>query len=123
LLGQSVTARAALARGDSAGALKLLQQLVPTAGRGALIWNPWESLGGERLLLAELRLARGEFVEALRLARNFDAPVPVSYVLYLPASLKLRLRAARALGDEQLAQRVRARLVALGRRELIGDGP
>ena len=123
LLAQSVTARAALARGDSAGALKLLQQLVPTAGRGALIWNPWESLGGERLLLAELLLARGEFVEALRLARNFDAPVPVPYVLYLPASLKLRLRAARALGDEQLAQRVRARLVALGRRELIGDGP
>jgi Flp pilus assembly protein TadD len=123
LLAQSVAARAALARGDSAGALKLLQELVPTTGRGALIWNPWESLGGERLLLAQLRLAHGEFAEAIRIARNFDAPAPVPYVLYLPASLTLRLRAALALGDERLAQRIRARLLALGRRDLAADVP
>jgi hypothetical protein len=81
LLARSVLARATLAGGDSAGAMKLLQELVPTTGRGALTWNPWESLGGERLLLAELRLARGEFAEAMRVARNFDAPGPVPYVL------------------------------------------
>jgi tetratricopeptide (TPR) repeat protein len=120
LLARSVLARAALTGGDSAGATKLLQELVPTTGRGALTWNPWESLGGERLLLAELRLARGEFAEAMRVARNFDAPAPVPYVLYLPASLRLRLRAARSLGDEGEARRVRARLVALGRRDLTG---
>jgi eukaryotic-like serine/threonine-protein kinase len=123
LLARSVSARAALAGGDSTGAMTLLRELVPTTGRGALTWNPWESLGGERLLLAELRLARGEFAEAIRVARNFDAPAPVPYVLYLPASLKLRLRAALTLGDEGLAQRVRARLAALGRPDLIGDGP
>ncbi len=123
LLARSVMARAALARGDSAGALKLLEELVPTTGRGALTWSPWESLGGERLLLAQLRLARGEFAEAIRVARNFDAPAPVPYVLYLPASLRLRLQAARAIRDEGLAQRVRDRLVALGRRDLTLDGP
>jgi hypothetical protein len=123
LLAQSVTARAALARGDSAGALKLLEELVPTTGRAALTWSPWESLGGERLLLAQLRLARGEFAEALRVARNFDAPAPVPYVLYLPASLRLRLQAARAIRDEGLAQRARDRLVALGRRDLATDAP
>ncbi len=123
LLARSVAARATLARGDSVGALRLLQELVPTTGRGALTWNPWESLGGERLLLAELRLARGEFAEASRIARNFDAPAPVPYVLYLPASLALRLRAARALGDERLAERVRGRLAALGRSDLATDGP
>jgi tetratricopeptide (TPR) repeat protein len=123
LLARSVMARAALARGDSAGALKLLEELVPTAGRGALTWSPWESLGGERLLLAQLRLARGEFAEAIRVARNFDAPAPVPYVLHLPASLRLRLQAARAIRDEGLARRVGDRLAALGRRDLALDGP
>jgi hypothetical protein len=122
LLARSVMARAVLARGDSAGALRLLEELVPTAGRGALTWSPWESLGGERLLLAQLRLARGEFAEAIRVARNFDAPATVPYVLYLPASLSLRLQAARAIRDEGLARRVRDRLVALGRRDLTVDG-
>ena len=123
LLARSIGARAALAGGDSAGAMRLLQGLVPTTGRGALTWNPWESLGGERMLLAQLRLARGEFAEAMRLARNFDAPAPIPYLIYLPASLTLRLRAARSLGDAGEARRVRARLVALGRPDLIGDRP
>ena len=115
LQARSVRARAALAAGDSAGALRLLQDLVPTAGRGLLAWNPWESLGGERLLLAQLRFARGEYAETIRLTRNFDAPAPVPYVLYLPAGLELCLRAAEATGDQVLAQRVTERLAALGR--------
>ena len=123
LLAQSVAARAALARGDSAEALKRLQALIPNAGRAALTWEPWQSLGGERLLLAELRLARSEFAEAIHIGRNFDAPGPVPYVLYLPASLALRLRAARALGDEWLAQRARTRLEALGRGDLAKASP
>jgi hypothetical protein len=103
--------------------MKLLQELVPTTGRAALTWSPWESLGGERMLLAELRLARGEFAEAMRLARNFDAPAPIPYLIYLPASLTLRLRAARSLGDAGEVRQVRARLVALGRPDPIGDRP
>jgi tetratricopeptide (TPR) repeat protein len=122
LQARSVAARAALASGDSTRAVKLLQELVPTAGRGALLWNPWESLGGERLLLAELRMARGEFAETISLTRNFDAPASVPYVLYLPATLKLCLRSALALGDQVLARRVEARLAALGR-EGASDGP
>jgi len=67
-------------------------------------------------------MARGEFAETIRLTRNFDAPASVPYILYLPASLKLCLRSAVALGDQVLARRVEARLAALGR-EAASDGP
>jgi hypothetical protein len=116
-------ARAALARADSAEALRRLSALVPTARRRPLEFDWWESLGGERLALAELLLARGQFAEALRVASIFDSPTPVIYLIYLPASLSVRLRAAQALGDAVLAERFRARLVALGRNDLLGLSP
>jgi len=123
LLARSVAVRAALARGDSAEALQRLEALVPDASREALTWEPWESLGGERLLLAELRLAKGEFGEAIRIAENFDAPAPIPYALYVPASLALRWRAARAHGDEVLAEGVRQRLLKLGRADILSVRP
>jgi hypothetical protein len=103
-----------LVRGDSAGALEQLRRLAPTAADGAaLTWNPWEALGGERLLLAELLLARGEALAALQVASNFDAPAPISYLPYLPASLTLRIKAAERLGDSKLAERLRRRYAML----------
>ena len=55
LLVTSLAARITLARGDSAAAVERLRRLSPTAEDGSdLVWNPWESLGGERLLLAQL---------------------------------------------------------------------
>jgi hypothetical protein len=114
LLAQSLAARAALARGDSAESLALLQALTPTAPTHAEItWNPWESLGGERLLLAQLLLARGEAQAALEVAANFDASQPIAYLIYLPASLSLRLRAAERLGDQKLVRVCQERLAAL----------
>ncbi len=123
LLAKAMAAQAALARGDSARALVLLQAVAPTGDRDVLRWYPWESLGGEQFALAHLRFARGDFREALRVAADFDAPAPVIYLIYLPASLALRLRAARALGETRLAERYRARLTALGRADLSHAAP
>jgi len=58
-------------------------------------------------------LADGRPAEALRVAQNFDAAAPVIYLLYLPASLSLRVRIAQALGDRDLEARMRVRLDAL----------
>jgi serine/threonine-protein kinase len=114
LLVSSLNARVTLARGDTTGALEQLRALVPTADDGtALVWNPWEALGGERLLLARLLLARGEARAALQMASNFDAPSPVTYLPYLPASLELRIEAAERLGDRKLAERLRSRQTML----------
>jgi hypothetical protein len=63
----------------------------------------------ERLLLARLLLARGEALAALQVASNFDAPSPVAYLPYLPASLALRITAADRLGDAKLLERLRRR--------------
>jgi tRNA A-37 threonylcarbamoyl transferase component Bud32/tetratricopeptide (TPR) repeat protein len=114
LLAASVRARATLARGDSAGALQQLAALQPnTPSHQDLTWNPWESLGGERLLRARLLLARGLPSEAQEVASGFDSPVPISYIMFLPASLSIRMQAAERLGDARLARACRDRLAAL----------
>jgi tetratricopeptide (TPR) repeat protein len=115
LLAASLAARVTLARGDSVRALEQLRRLTPTSPAGtSLTWNPWEALGGERLLLAELLLAGGEALAALEVASNFDSPAPISYLPYLPASLKLRMAAADRLGDKKLVQHLRRRQEMLG---------
>jgi len=114
LLAASLQARAALARGDSAEAIRQLRVLTPTApSHQDLTWDPWESLGGERLLLAQMLLAQRQDAAALDVAGGFDSPVPVSYLMYLPASLSVRVQAAEQLGDTRLAQVSRQRLAAL----------
>jgi hypothetical protein len=119
LLAASLAARITLARGDSAAALEQLRVLTPNTGdETALTWNPWESLGGERLLLARLLLARGENLAALETASNFDAPASMTFLPYLPASLALRLEAAERLGLKARADELRRRQVLLA-----GDSP
>ncbi len=119
LLAQSVEARATLAAGDSAAALEQLRGLMPNKRRTDY-WYPWESLPGESLALAGLLVANGDTIGALRVANNLDAPArPSTDLLYLPASLALRLRIARQLGDARLEERCRDRLNALGRSDLI----
>jgi hypothetical protein len=114
LLAAGLRARATLAAGDSLEALRQLRAMVPTArSHQDLTWSPWESLAGERILLGQLLLARNEVGEALQVAINFDSPVPIAYLMYLPASLSLRIQAAERLGDIRLAQLSRARLAAL----------
>jgi eukaryotic-like serine/threonine-protein kinase len=127
LLAAGLEARVALARGDSSIALKLLLALAPTTEDGsAMVWSPWESLAGERLLLSQLQLARGEAAGGLETASIFDAPASITFLPYLPASLALRREAAERLGRGKLAHEFRRRqmllagdsTVAVARRDL-----
>ena len=109
-----IAARLSLAEGDTAGAVHQLRALRPVSPRAELTWQPWASLAGERLLLARLLLARGEAREAVQVAGQLDAAEPVVHLLYLRPSLTLRLRAARMMRDDRLAERYERRLIALG---------
>jgi len=115
----AMAARLALLRADTARALALLAGLEPRGDMGTIGWEFSSPLPEERLLLARLLLARREYARALEVAGVFDASQALAYALYLPESLVIRLRCARALGRADLAERYRGRLVALGRRDLL----
>ncbi len=108
LLAGSLSAWAALARRDTGQAVQLLTSLTPIGDE-----EQWDALGLERATLAEIHLARAQYSSALRVASFLDAPGSVGYVAYLPASLRVRALAARALGDGPLADRMERRLAAL----------
>ena len=105
----------ALLLGDSTEAIRRFAGLAPVAAPADLAWGLWESLGDVRITLARLLLATGRAREAYTVARAFDAPPSLVYLLYLPASLELRAKAAILLGDARLAASTRRRLDLLGR--------
>jgi tetratricopeptide (TPR) repeat protein len=113
LMAKVMAAHAALASGDTAAALYRFSALTPNAPLGEIEWQPWESLAGERLILAQLLLARGDYARAAEVASRLDAPQPVVYLSYLPAALAVRIQAAVGLGQRQLAERLRLRSAAL----------
>lgn len=113
LISKALALHLRVLRRDTTGAIAGLTELKPDAPLGDLEWQPWEALGAERVLLAELLLARGRFQEALQVAEQLDSPQPVIYSVYLSASLLIRIRAAEALGLARAADRYRARLAAL----------
>jgi hypothetical protein len=81
-----------------------------------------EPLAPERMLLAELLLARGEAEEAYRTAALFDHPGAAIFVPFVARSLELRARAARVMPGREWAERARdaeERLEMLGRPELV----
>ncbi len=120
-LEESLSAHIALASGDTTVAIRQLELMVPNAPRPWLTWDPWEGLGLEWMLLARHHFARGDYARAIEVGRRFDAAASVPNLMYLPASLSLRMRAAEALGDEQLATRMRQRLIDLRGRDLVGE--
>jgi eukaryotic-like serine/threonine-protein kinase len=103
----------ALARRDSAGALRRFAALRPTAVLQQLEGAIWEALAPERLEYARLLLARGDAAAAHRVASTFDSPAALINQLFLPASLDVRARAARALTDTTLEGRARTRMAVL----------
>ena len=117
-LAAALNARLALLDGDTAATVNGLSAVLGVGRRDVLDWDLSESLAPERLLLAELQLARGRFAEALAVGGMFDHPAPVVFLPFLPASLAIREQAARALGRDDEAKRLHERLVALGH---IGD--
>ena len=110
LASKAVAARLKLAEGDSTAALQMLRNLVPNAKRAEIAWQPWESLGPERLTLAELLFANGQLEEARRAATLLDATEPLTYPLYLRQSLMLRIHVAEALNDRKLLDEYQTRL-------------
>jgi tetratricopeptide (TPR) repeat protein len=116
LLADAVAAHAALARGDSAVALRRLEALAPNAPGGDLAWDLTEPLAVERLVLMKLLLAKGRTREALDVGAGFDSQQPLIHLLLLRASLELRVRAAQALRYDDLARRLAGRLERLDAR-------
>ncbi len=113
LLRDAIVARLRLLEGDSVTALRMLQALTPIGTRKQLAWEPSQSLGPERLELAQLLFSRGRLEEAFAVATQLDATEPVSYPLYQRPSLALRLRIAEASKNTRLAADYRRRLASL----------
>jgi hypothetical protein len=113
LFADAIRARLALHEGDTVQALGLLRGLRPNGKRPQISWGFWEPLAGERMLEAEVLLKRGEFAEAERVAAGFDGH-PSIYLLYLPPSLRLRIKAAEAERRPERAAAYRLRLSGLG---------
>lgn len=117
LLSSASLAHLALARSDTDGAMHALSQLRPNAPMTDLFWRMWESLGAERLALARLQYARGQFESAMRTAALLDAVSPIAYLVYYADALEVRLRAAQALGRSDLERVFRERLARLQRHD------
>lgn len=106
---QSLAARLALARGDTANALVLLTALTPIADRSTLTWTPSAGQGADRLLLAEVLLAQRKFADASAVASYFDSGASVTYPIFLWRSLQIRGVAASARSDRTAYDVVRQR--------------
>ena len=107
-----LSAQLAAISGDTARALELLEANPPMGPRDELLWDMDYALPGERLLLAELLLAQGEYERAISVAAGFESR-PVVYLLYMPKSLELRAKAAKAMGDSEREATFRRRLQAM----------
>jgi Tfp pilus assembly protein PilF len=112
----AIQAHLLLSRGDSSGAEALLYRVLsaPLTTEN-LQWDITGSRGFQRLTLARLLLARGRAQDAWYIANVFDAPVSMVYVTFLPASLELRMQAAKQLGDQTAERTFRARLASITR--------
>lgn len=113
----------ALADGDTTRALVLLSSIPVTGTRTSLAYDIGAGFPAERLVAACIHQKRGEYAEAAELAASLEHPQPTSYVPFLAASLRLRMEAARGLGDDSAHERIRARLLDLGRSDLIAREP
>jgi tRNA A-37 threonylcarbamoyl transferase component Bud32/tetratricopeptide (TPR) repeat protein len=109
-----LTAHLTLMTGDTANAIRQLEQLRPIATIDQVQNSEESSLAPERLLLSQLCLARGDYVRAHEIAAAFDHQGPLLLLPFIPASLRIRHQAALALDDSRLAARYARRLKALG---------
>ena len=117
LLAGSMAAHAALARGDSADALRRFEALLKAAAPVAeLTWNEAASFGYDRVLLGRLLLAKKDPTRAIRVLEVLDSALPAVFPLYLKTSLTLRADAARAMGQSALASAFESRVAALSTR-------
>ncbi len=110
LYSEALEARLSLLAGDTTAAMARLSSLESFGDKDMLAWSYGLPLPLERLLLAELLLARGVPEQALRTASAFDHQGPFVFRPFLARSLELRLEAARASGRarqiDELARRL-----------------
>ena len=107
--------RAALWRGDTAAAVASLRAARAMGRSGELAWMPTPPGAEERMLLAQVLLARRDYAEAARVAAAFDHQEPAAFLAYVPASLQIRAASARGMGEERAAAGFEARLAAIAR--------
>ena len=122
-LARSLEARLALHRGDTVRAMTRLSAPAPAVRSETLTWDLAAPMAADRLLLARLLAARGDFPEALAAASVFDHPGPNVFVPFVPASLRLRAEVAEVMGDRKLTARFRERLARLDTEAQLGSGP
>jgi serine/threonine-protein kinase len=108
-----IAAHDALARADTTLAIGRFQALTTVGSLTSLTWSPWAALGGERLRLAQLLLARGDAIGAIEVASTLDSQQPAAFLVDLRASLELRAQAASLLGLAPAESRYRKRLAVL----------
>jgi hypothetical protein len=114
LVARSLEAQVTLAQRDTTRAIAMLSALVPAVSPSGIVqWSEVASVPAERLLLAQLLLAKGDAAGALAIANVFDSPSPAIYSLFLRASLDLRAAAAARLGLTQLQSQFQSRIAAL----------
>jgi tetratricopeptide (TPR) repeat protein len=106
---------------DTAAAIERLERLISMpAPRDSVLNSLAAPFAPERLLLAELHLARGDYRRAHAVAAAFDHGA-TTFLPFIPASLRIRRDAALARGDDALASRYTRRLHALGHAGQDGD--
>jgi hypothetical protein len=113
----ALTARIALlVDNDTTRTIRVLERLIASPMPADSVQNGIAvPFAPERLLLAQLHLARGDYRRALEVASAFDHPVVTIYLSFVPESLRIRRDGALALGNATLADHYTRRLRALGR--------
>jgi len=117
LLAECLSAQLELMEGDTATALSLFESLTPVSNRYEIANGLPDALAPERLKLAELYLAAGDFARAHQVASVFDHEEATVFIPFVPASLEIRRAAAEGMGQEDLAQEYARRLRELPRRD------
>jgi hypothetical protein len=120
-LSRAVQGHLAALNGDRTGAIEAFASLRPEYPHKSMNWGHYTVLPYERLCLAELYLATGQYHMALEAAELFDHPGPAMFLPFLPRSLVVRAAAAEALGSHNQAEESRRRLARLGREDLLGE--
>ncbi len=110
---ESLNARLLCIEGDTTGAIDIYRSLREASEFGARSWSPWTAFGAERVALSQLLIERGELREAFAVAAELDDPEPMSYLIYLGESLRIRAEIARRLGHGDLARSIEARRDAM----------
>jgi hypothetical protein len=109
----------ALARGDTAAAVRSFRALRINVGSALIDWGLIESLAPERLVSARFALSRGDFALAGHLAAIFDHAAPVVYPAFLPSALEIRRRAAEGMGRADLVRLYQARIRRLSPQDQV----